>query len=278
MNEELQEVAVEETENSGTFDFNLDAAWSDGDDYGTQPEAEVDVDQTETEESGTDETKDESNADEAKETDQFSLPVKHLDESRNLTREEAIEFAQKGMDWKRIHDKLDEANKRIAEYQDEHKFLESLKTEGSTIKELMISTRKNILVGEGKSEEEAEKLAKEEFVNVTLPKAVPTLEEEIEDRRKSSMALFEQRHPELKGKEKESITQEMWDDFWKGDNPSNNLEASYYKVLYTKAKEELDIYKQNETNKKSSIGSAKSNGNGKQTSITQMIANAWNED
>ena len=75
----------------------------------TAPEGET-ADQPDT--PGGDTDTDEGAADADKGTDQFTL--KHLDETRTVSRNEVVELAQKGMDYDRIRQKYDEQTSSVA--------------------------------------------------------------------------------------------------------------------------------------------------------------------
>ena len=85
------------------------------------------------------------------------LTLKHLDETRTVTREEAVELAQKGMDYDRVKEKLDELRTFKSDNQDAIDLIQSYaERNGMTIPEYLDFCRtQDIMHEKGVSEDEA---------------------------------------------------------------------------------------------------------------------------
>ena len=80
----------------------------------------------------------------APDTDQW-LELKHLDEVRKVSKDEAKVLAQKGMDYDRIRSKLGEAEQANAKLQKYESFLNEIKGDFATLDDLMTDTRARIM-------------------------------------------------------------------------------------------------------------------------------------
>lgn len=274
MDNDNESLVLEETPASieiSESDYNesMEDVWGlNGEESSNGNEADQQSDDTDTDVEQTDEQTD----DESESEDQW-IEVKHLDENRKLNKKESVEYAQKGMDYDRIRGKLEESNYRLAEYEAEHKFLQSIQGNFPSIKDLMIDTRVAMLMDKGASEEQARRDANEEFKDIVLPKAVPTAEEENDAKRRKSFEIFARDNADLKLDPEKDIPIEVWKDV----DRSNSLEASYFKYMYNKAKEELDVYHKNEENSKLSTSSSKSKGKGKGSSYANILDDVFSE-
>ena len=175
-------------------------------------------------------------------TDQW-LELKHFDEVRRVSKEEAKALAQKGMDYDRIRGKVD----KLQKYED---FLNEIKGDFASLEDLMDDTRARLKADkDGISYEDALNKIKEEPA-----KTKQTRDEILEQIRQESIQQFAADHPDIQAQD---IPQEVWEDVFK----TNNLEASYAKYVAQKMKNENDVLKRNAKNKSRSTGSMKSSGN-----------------
>ena len=237
-----------------------------GAEEGSAEEAEANGEadqQTETEAKDTDneaENKDEK----PEEADQL-FELKHLDEVKNVNREEVIALAQKGMDYDRIRAKLDE---KTATDTARDEFLEELATNaGVTVPELMNNVRATILIN--KAEDEGKTLSMEDALNrVKLAqieketqraqqKALDEQKEKDleEQKRQATLSKFAKTYPGVKGDE---IPKEIWDSFFKGEGDLTDLYTA--RVLFPNLQKENSDLKQAEKNRKASTGSRKTVG------------------
>lgn len=271
VNEVVEESApVEESTAEGFTDAELDAMWADDDDDGfVETDTVEEADQQTTEPAETEEaepTEVEQPQDDG--ADQY-LELKHFDEVKKVTKEEAKVLAQKGMDYDRIRGKYDEVNAQVAELQTYKNFLEEIKGDFASIDDLMLDTRAKILSGkENISYEDAVAKVKE----ANQPKEQPPQidrEQVILDLRNDSVRAFVAEHKDIKF---EDIPKEVWEDVV---NVTNNLGASYAKYEAKKIAEENAVLKKNAENKSRAVGSMKSSGNKSQR---DEIDEMWYDD
>ena len=119
-NEVVEDVApVDEGTDEGLSDAEFDAIWDDDNDEPLFAEQGTDEpeDQPEPEPAKTEETEPtEAKQPDGQDTDQY-LELKHFDEVKKVTKDEARVLAQKGMDYDRIRNKLGEAEESNAKLQ-----------------------------------------------------------------------------------------------------------------------------------------------------------------
>ena len=271
VNEAVEESApVEESTAEGFTDAELDAMWdSDDDEEFVEPESdEADQQSEEPVEEATEPT--EVEQPEADGADQY-LELKHFDEVRKVTKDEAKELAQKGMDYDRIRGKLNEANTNIEKLQKYEQFLNELKGGFNSIEDLMDDTRARLLSDkEGITKEQA--LARVQSARQQAEqqqsKNQVDINSVLETMRRESLTAFKQAYPDVKAKD---IPQEVWDDM----RSTNSLVASYAKYVAKKLTEENATLKKNAENKARSTGSMKSSGNNSQR---DEIDDMWYDD
>ena len=251
-------VAVEEDAGDGISDAEFDAIWDDDNDEPLFAEQGTDEpeDQPEPEPAKTEETEPtEAKQPDGQDTDQY-LELKHFDEVKKVTKDEARVLAQKGMDYDRIRGKLGEAEEANAKLQKYEAFLNEIKGNFATLDDLMNDTRARVMADkDGISYEDALKKVKEANQQPE-PKKEPEVDMNavIQQIRKQSFQEFAQAYPDVKPAD---IPQEVWQDMEK----TNNLLASYIKYEAKKIKDENAVLKKNAENKSRSVGSMKSSGN-----------------
>lgn len=251
-------VAVEEDAGDGLSDAEFDALWDSDDDEPlfAEQETEEPEDQPDQEPAKTEETEPtEAKQPDEQDTDQY-LELKHFDEVKKVTKDEARVLAQKGMDYDRIRGKLGEAEEANAKLQKYEAFLNEIKGNFATLDDLMNDTRARVMADkDGISYEDALKKVKEANQQPE-PKKEPEVDMNavIQQIRKQSFQEFAQAYPDVKPAD---IPQEVWQDMEK----TNNLLASYIKYEAKKIKDENAVLKKNAENKSRSVGSMKSSGN-----------------
>lgn len=260
-----EETTPIEESSAEVSDAEFDALWDedDGGDYGfVDTDSEEEADQQTEEPAETEEaeptTSEQPQADSA---DQDYLELKHFDEVKKVTKEEAKELAQKGMDYDRIRGKLNEANANLEKLQKYEEFLNELKGGFNSIEDLMDNTRARILSDkEGITKEQALariQSAKQQAAQQTAQQQRQNqvdINAVFETMRRESLTAFKQVYPDVKAKD---IPQEVWDDM----RTTNNLVSSYAKYEAKKLKEENEVLRKNAENKSRSTGSMKSSGN-----------------
>lgn len=218
-------------------------------------------------------------------TDQY-LELKHLDEVRKVSKEEARVLAQKGMDYDRIRNRLNDAEQAKdqvnAELQKYKSFLNEVKGENfATVDDLMNDTRARIMSGkENISYEDA--LAKVTEANQQKAQQQapqPDRSAVIQEMRKASYKEFALAYPNVLPKD---IPQEVWQDMER----TNNLLASYERYTEKKdfentktelanIKAEIEALKQNKQNEEKAVGSLKTAGSAK---TVDKYLEGWDDD
>lgn len=285
MNENYQAESMENTEIAeGTPEVNLDAfdAGWDGDGFSTNskselenkeeaPEEEAEADQQEAEI-----TEDNSEADEAadpgkaqveteaegEKADQL-FTLKHLDETREVSRDEVIALAQKGMDYDRKTGKL---NDKIAEYED---FLNELtKDSGLNIPQFMDSVRARMYV-------EAEKKAGRTVSEAEALLRIQQSRAEKQQKAEEATRLAEQQQKETEKKQAENAVvrfmaaypdvkpTDIPQSVWIESRKTGDLLSAYVRHENTTLKKRLEALETNNKNAQRSTGSRKSAGSAK---------------
>lgn len=205
------------------------------------------------------------------ETDQFEL--KHLDETRTVSREEVITLAQKGMDYDRIRTKYDELKAGEAQRNAHEAFLKELAdSAGQSVEEMIDTARARMLANkataEGKtlSEEDALEQIKQEKAKQASAEKPESAEEKStekdrETERQQSFLRFSREFPEVKAEE---IPTEVWKDFAEG---KGDLADLFARQENKRLKAELAAMKQNEENRKKSTGSRATAGSAKRSAF-----------
>lgn len=226
MNEENQVETMEE--GSALSDELLNAINEDwdtdvlpGDDTADEEEQEEtadsgeNADQQETKEPQDKATETEVEPEKAKaETDQFEL--KHLDETRTVSRDEVITLAQKGMDYDRIRGKYDES-KPVMEL-----FGSFAKQAGMSISDYLSAIRTQAKQASGMSEAEAKRAVAledreaavsareaEEAQRQSSANQAAQAKAAADARRSADIAEFQKLFPDA-AKDPKSIPQEVW--------------------------------------------------------------------
>ena len=204
----------------------------------------------------------------AEDADQY-LELKHFDEVRKVSKDEAKVLAQKGMDYDRIRNKLDDADNEIQRLQKYENFLKEIQGDFKSLDDLMTDTRARVKADkDGISYDDAlakVKEANQQAAQQQAPKQDPNAV--IQEMRKASYREFAQAYPNVLPKD---IPQEVWQDMER----TNNLLASYERYNEKKdfentkkelanMKAEIEAIKQNKQNEEKAVGSLKTAGSAK---------------
>ena len=204
-------------------------------------------------------------------TDQFEL--KHLDETKTVSRDEVITLAQKGMDYDRIRTKYDELKSGEAQRNAHEAFLKELaESAGQSVDDMIDTARARILANkakaEGKTISEEDALAqikreKEKQAPEEKPEQPekPSAEENKEAERQQSFLRFSKEFPDVKAEE---IPAEVWKDFAEG---KGDLADLFARQENKRLKAELAAMKQTEENRKKSPGSRATAGSAKKSAF-----------
>ena len=285
MNEDYQVESMEAAESTeGTPEVDLsifDEGWDDDGQTGSVEEAGTDVEETGGESPDADQQEDEaavednSGADETAQTgddgndtgeaaegkaDQL-FTLKHLGQTREVSRDEVISLAQKGLDYDRKTTKL---NDTIAEYEEFFKEL----SPGKSPVEFMDSIRARMLVqaekAAGRELGETNALLRVQKTRTDKAKAseikaeqeAQQKKEDAERKNNEAVALFAEAYPEVKAND---IPKSVWDEFHK----TGNLLAAYSRYENAQLKKRIAALETNAKNAGRSTGSRKTAGSGK---------------
>jgi len=273
--EEMQTETVEAAESADvTTEVDLSAFDEGWDDDGYPAEVE-DAEQT-TEEADSDEAEaDQQEAETAdaseatEETEQTEeqkdetadqrFTLKHLDEVKEVGRDEVIALAQKGLDYDRKTQKL---TNKIAEYEE---FLKELADPNNlTIEQLMDSTRARIYMAnaerEGREVSESDAIFAVQKARVDKAEAETSKAAEAESKaqetRKEAIKRFVEVYPNMKA---EDIPQSVWDEAGR----TGDLLGAYTRHENAELKKKIRAMETNRKNEQRSIGSKKTAGSGK---------------
>lgn len=257
---EEETVETDELDDSDELDDETDEADGSEDDDGA---AEEDGQEDEPEEAQHDD-----GAAETKET----FHVKWLDETRDLTRDEVIEYAQKGMDYDRTKEALrasrEEAETLRAFHQQHKSQIDELtaymeETGAASLDDVLDTLRVSALVGKGESKE----LAREKVRSARLERQLTaksqqvTAQDQKSRKAQEDLAAFQKEYPNVKVDE--ALLKELGDDL----RSTGNLTRAYEKMQRRKLeadneklRKQLEADKQNASNKRRSTGSQKSSG------------------
>ncbi|MBQ8900846.1 MAG: hypothetical protein IJY72_07810 [Akkermansia sp.] len=272
--ETTETVAVMTDADFGAFDseWNGDGQTMNDDDDGFDMDEtdgeEVEADQQNTDEADvleaadtadTAETKEQTEEQKAETADQ-RFTLKHLDEVREVSREEVIALAQKGMDYDRKTKNLTE---QIEEYE---AFLKELaEPAGLDIEQLMDSTRARLFKAkeakEGREISDTDALLKvqrdrasrQKQKKVEAETTAKQQKEAAEKERNAMLTRFVEIYPEVKATD---IPQSVWAEV----NKSGNLVEAYSRYENKQLRDKVAVLEQNAKNAARSTGSRKSAG------------------
>ena len=230
-----------------------------------------DLDDGDEPDEGEDEADDSADDDGAAD-DGEKFPVKWLDETKELTREEVIRYAQKGMDYDRTKEALRAAREEadaLRAFKTEHEaqieeLTAYLKESGAaSLNDVLDDLRISTLVGKGDSAD----LAKEKIRAARLERQLAantqrqTEQDEGKRKAKADLDAFQKEYPDVKVDE--ALLKELGDDL----KATGNLTRAYEKMQRRKLEAEnaalrkqIETGKQKASNKRRTTGSQKSSG------------------
>ena len=226
----------------------------------------------ETDQSDTDEPEAETKAEEepvaeAEDADQW-LELKHMDETRKVSKDEAKALAQKGMDYDRIREERDSLKNSLPRYQEMEKFLQEMQGDFDSIEEFMDDTRARVMA-------DAEGISYNEALSRVQSNHAPAKAEEKSDNDNINVDGFIKKYPNVKAEE---IPESVWADV----QTTGDLLVSYDKYDASKKSDriaelerEIEILKKNQKNKERSTGSSKSSGVSGSKSMIDLL---WDDD
>lgn len=200
------------------------------------------------------------------------FPVKWLDETKELTREEVIRYAQKGMDYDRtkqaLHALREEAD-ALRAFKTEHEaqieeLTAYLKESGKTsLNDVLDDLRISTLIGKGDSAD----LAREKIRSARLERQLAantqrqTEQDESSRKAKADLEAFQKEYPDVRVDE--ALLKELGDDL----TATGNLTRAYERLQRRRLeadnaalRKQLEAGKQKASNKRRTTGSQKSSG------------------
>ena len=269
-------------DNERDIDLSETEELEDADDLedGDEPDDGEDEADDSAEDDGADEDGDEGEEDDGGEPqgddgaadDGEKFPVKWLDETKELTREEVIRYAQKGMDYDRtkqaLHALREEAD-ALRAFKAEHEaqieeLTAYLKESGKTsLNDVLDDLRVSELIGKGDSADLAREKIRAARLERQLAANAQRQTEQDEGKRKAQADLeaFQKEYPDVKVDE--ALLKELGDDL----KATGNLTRAYEKMQRRKLeadnaalRKQIEDDKQKASNKRRTTGSQKSSG------------------
>lgn len=269
-------------DNERDIDLSETEELEDADDLedGDEPDDGEDEADDSAEDDGADEDGDEGEEDDGGEPqgddgaadDGEKFPVKWLDETKELTREEVIRYAQKGMDYDRtkqaLHALREEAD-ALRAFKSEHEaqieeLTAYLKEAGKTsLNDVLDDLRVSELIGKGDSADLAREKIRAARLERQLAANTQRQTEQDEGKRKAQADLeaFQKEYPDVKVDE--ALLKELGDDL----KATGNLTRAYEKMQRRKLeadnaalRKQIEADKQKASNKRRTTGSQKSSG------------------
>ena len=273
MNENETEVVVDDD----NYDVDLSEYESltedDGDGNQTEPTETEETTQEQESTQGEDEQAHEDMAaDEQPGTEEPMFDLKYNKETKQYTRQQVTELAQKGLNYDRVteqRDRLQQENADLAKFHDENSaILDTLRAaaeaSGKSVPEYLTSIRTNLLVAQGISPETARERILREDAEQRLhsqqkaEEAAASSKRDTEQRQKDDIARFQKKYKDVDPK---SIPQEVWDAVRGGElltDAYGDYQRRELERQLREANEKLAIRAKNESNKQKSLGSLQS--------------------
>lgn len=273
MNENETEVVVDDD----NYDVDLSEyetlTEDDGDGNQTEPTETEEASQEQESTQGEDEQEHEDTAaDEQPGTEEPMFDLKYNKETKQYTRQQVTELAQKGLNYDHVteqRDRLQQENADLAKFRDENSaILDTLRAaaeaSGKSVPEYLTSIRTNLLVAQGISPETARERILREDAEQRLhsqqkaEEAAASSKRDTEQRQKDDIARFQKKYKDVDPK---SIPQEVWEAVRGGElltDAYGDYQRRELERQLKEANEKLAIRAKNESNKQKSLGSLQS--------------------
>ena len=273
MNENETEVVVDDD----NYDVDLSEyetlTEDDGDGNQTEPTETEDASQEQGSAQGEDEqAREDPAADEQPGTEEPMFDLKYNKETKQYTRQQVTELAQKGLNYDHVteqRDRLQQENADLAKFRDENSaILDTLRAaaeaSGKSIPEYLTSIRTNLLVAQGVSPETARERILREDAEQRLhsqqkaEEAEASSKRDAEQRQKDDIARFQKKYKDVDPK---TIPQEVWEAVRGGElltDAYGDYQRRELERQLKEANEKLAIRAKNESNKQKSLGSLQS--------------------
>ena len=273
MNENETEVVVDDD----NYDVDLSEyetlTEDDGDGNQTEPTETEETSQEQESTQGEDEQAHEDTAaDEQPGTEEPMFDLKYNKETKQYTRQQVTELAQKGLNYDHVteqRDRLQQENSDLAKFRDENSaILDTLRAaaeaSGKSVPEYLTSIRTNLLVAQGISPETARERILREDAEQRLhsqqkaEEAEASSKRDAEQRQKDDIARFQKKYKDVDPK---TIPQEVWEAVRGGElltDAYGDYQRRELERQLREANEKLAIRAKNESNRQKSLGSLQS--------------------
>lgn len=273
MNENETEVVVDDD----NYDVDLSEyetlTEDDGDGNQTEPTETEETSQEQESTQGEDEQAHEDTAaDEQPGTEEPMFDLKYNKETKQYTRQQVTELAQKGLNYDHVteqRDRLQQENADLAKFRDENSaILDTLRAaaeaSGKSVPEYLTSIRTNLLVAQGISPETARERILREDAEQRLhsqqkaEEAAASSKRDAEQRQKDDIDRFQKKYKDVDPK---TIPQEVWEAVRGGElltDAYGDYQRRELERQLREANEKLAIRAKNESNRQKSLGSLQS--------------------
>ena len=273
MNENETEVVVDDD----NYDVDLieyeNLTEDDGDGNQTEPTETEETSQEQGSAQGEDEQAHEDTAaDEQPGTEEPMFDLKYNKETKQYTRQQVTELAQKGLNYDHVTEQRDRLQQEIADltkFRDENSaILDTLRAaaeaSGKSVPEYLTSIRTNLLIAQGISPETArERILREDAEQRLHSKqkaeeAAASSKRDAEQRQKDDIARFQKKYKDVDPK---TIPQEVWEAVRGGElltDAYGDYQRRELERQLREANEKLAIRAKNESNRQKSLGSLQS--------------------
>lgn len=273
MNENETEVVVDDDNYDVDLSEYENLTEDDGDGNQTEPTETEETSQEQESTQGEDEQAHEDTAaDEQPGTEEPMFDLKYNKETKQYTRQQVTELAQKGLNYDHVTEQRDRLQQEIADltkFRDENSaILDTLRAAaeaaGKSVPEYLTSIRTNLLVAQGISPETArERILREDAEQRLHSKqkaeeAAASSKRDAEQRQKEDIARFQKKYKDVDPK---TIPQEVWEAVRGGElltDAYGDYQRRELERQLREANEKLAIRAKNESNRQKSLGSLQS--------------------
>lgn len=273
MNENETEVVVDDDNYDVDLSEYENLTEDDGDGNQTEPTETEETTQEQESTQGEDEQAHEDTAaDEQPGTEEPMFDLKYNKETKQYTRQQVTELAQKGLNYDHVTEQRDRLQQEIADltkFRDENSaILDTLRAaaeaSGKSVPEYLTSIRTNLLVAQGISPETARERILREDAEQRLhsqqkaEEAAASSRRDAEQRQKDDIARFQKKYKDVDPK---TIPQEVWEAVRGGElltDAYGDYQRRELERQLREANEKLAIRAKNESNRQKSLGSLQS--------------------
>ena len=273
MNENETEVVVDDDNYDVELSEYENLTEDDGDGNQTEPTEPEETTQEQESTQGEDEqAHDDTAADEQTGTEEPMFDLKYNKETKQYTRQQVTELAQKGLNYDHVTEQRDRLQQEIADltkFRDENSaILDTLRAaaeaSGKSVQEYLTSIRTNLLVAQGISPETARERILREDAEQRLhsqqkaEEAEANRKRDAEQRQKDDIARFQKKYKDVDPK---TIPQEVWEAVRGGElltDAYGDYQRRELERQLREANEKLAIRAKNESNRQKSLGSLQS--------------------